>query len=78
MKTYFDKDTQKWVSYKPESYWSGMVDIYGKRIYLGDIYQVLNARGCNNPVTLRCDEYTCFLASTWLYTKYFKYIKMQR
>ena len=32
MKTYFDKDTQKWVSYKPESYWSGMVDIYGKKI----------------------------------------------
>lgn len=76
MKTYFDKDTQKWVSYKPESYWSGMVDIYGKKIYLGDTYQVLNARRNNNPVTLRCSEYTCFLANTWLFTKYFKYIKM--
>lgn len=76
MKTYFDKDTQKWVSYKLKSYWSGMVDIYGKKIYFGDTYRVLNARGCNNPVTLRCDEYTCFYANTWLYTKYFKYLKM--
>lgn len=76
MKTYFDKDTQKWVSYKPKSYWSGMVDIYGKRIYLGDTYQILNARGCNNPVTLRCSESICFIANTWLYTEYFKCIKM--
>ena len=76
MKTYFDKATQKWVNYKPESYWSGMVDIYGKKIYLGDVYQVLNARRNNNPVTLKCDEYTCFQANTWLCTNYFKYIKM--
>lgn len=78
MKTYFDKDTQKWVSYKPEYYWSGMIDIYGKKIYLGDTYQVLNARGCNNPVTLRCDEYTCFHASTRRSTKHFRYMKIEK
>ena len=34
MKTYFDKDTQQWVSYKPRAFWLGINDLITKeKIY---------------------------------------------
>lgn len=77
MKTYFDKATQKWVNYKPKSYWSGMVDIYGKKIYLGDVYQILNARGWDKPVTITCDEYCCVTGNTYYSSRILKYKKIE-
>ncbi len=78
MKTYLEKSTNKWISYKPESYWSGMTDIYGKKIYLGDVYQVLNANGCDKPVIITCDEYCCITGNTYYSSSILKYKKIEK
>ena len=37
MKTYFDKDTQQWVSYRPRAFWLGINDFLTKeKIYSDD------------------------------------------
>lgn len=73
MKTYFDKETKKYVSFKPIQYWSGLKDyITQEYIYSGDSFRVLNARGHSEPVYLTCSDYICNQANTWIYQKFFK------
>lgn len=78
MKTYFDKITQTWVNYKSEIYWSGLIcSETGDKIYINDVYQVLNAAGWDRPVTLTCTEDTCNNANTWYSNKKLKYRKLR-
>lgn len=74
MKTYFDKKLQKWVSNKPTNYWSGMIcSETGEKIYTGDKYQVLNAAGWNEPITLTCCDSLSNSANTYYSSKMLKY-----
>ena len=70
-KTYLTRDN-KWVSNKPDSYWSGLVDYYtGEKIYTWELFVTENARGHSKPVILTCTDYIASQAHTWLYREYF-------
>lgn len=73
MNTYLEKTTLKHVSFKPESYWSGLIDSETKEyIFTGDVFLILNARGHSQPVQLTCTDYIASQANTRYYQKYAK------
>lgn len=78
MKTYFDKDTQQWVSFKPRAFWLGINDFYtNEKIYSDDdfYYRCSNwcyVKGVNNSEHLNSingvydikKEHKCVLKKT--------------
>lgn len=76
MKTYLNKDTGLWQSNKPVSYWSGLVDVAGNKIFTTDTFFILNAVGHKQPVELVCTDYISWQANTYYYQKVFKLFKL--
>ena len=74
MKTYLDKQTHKWVSYKPTYYWSGLLDINNNKIFVGDTFKVLNAAGHNKPIILECTDDIANNGNVYYNNKQLKYL----
>jgi hypothetical protein len=76
MRTYLDKDSNRWVSFKPDKYWSGLTcSITGDKIFTGDSFKIMNARGHDKPVVFNCPNCVYYDTGTWIYRNYFKIIK---